>query len=374
MAVYHSPQYPDWALGYEIDHVGTARQHLLSMFPEGDVAPSSVEATVIEALASMIGPIAMAFQVAPSRVVEHLMGLYGLFRIDGAKAIGKARFRVSTSVPEVTIHEGTIVRYVPSGDVRALDFRVVETITIYTENAADVEVEIEAMENGTVYNNVPAGVALDTVDYMIAVESVSLSERTHDGEDAETTDSFMIRAENMLSRQTTSIVYAEQLESVAKTRPEVGQAMVLNNYDAATGTTKTGHITVALTGRSGLPLLSETAESIWYELQSQVLASLVIHVIDPHYTTVNLTVTVEALPGTNHAQVQEAVQRVLVDRLDPKTWNWWNTITNLDIASWIDEVAGVARVVSAPNGITLTGVAPLPRAGDITVNVNPSTR
>lgn len=374
MAASTSPQYPEWVPGVEIDHVSAANTHLRAMFPEAALAPSSIESVLQESLIVELGPVALAHQSAPAAVVEHLMALYGIYRYEGRKAVGKARFRVSTGTPLVSIPAGTHLRYVIDDFAGALDFFTTESVNILTSESLEADVHIEAAENGTIYNGVLAGSIVDMVDYMMPVESIVISETTRAGDNRESNDSFEERARAMLSRQTSALVYAEQFEAAALTREEVGRAFPVNNYDSATNTSKTGHITVAVTDIAGRALSTADKEAILYDLQSQVLSSLVVHVRDPTYTTVNLSVVVEAMPGTNHADVQAAVVRELESRLDPMLWDWWDTITNLDIASWIDDVAGVARVVSVPASITLSGVAPLPLPGAINVVVNETTR
>lgn len=374
MAAYGTPQYPQWSAGFEIDHVTAARTHLAASFPEAHLNPSSVEMTVVEALASMIGPLAMSYQNVPAAVVEHLMSFYGVRRYTGRKATGKAKFTVSTGTPEFDIPTGTRLRYVVGDNIGALDFFTTETVKVITSESRVIEVWIEAAENGTAYNGVPVGVRLDTLDYMLHVEDVVISERTRAGEDRETNESFTTRAQSMLSRQTSALVYDDQLAAAALSREEVGRAFALNNYNGITGASGTGHITVAVTDTDGMGLPGEVKEAIEYDLASQVLASLVVHVIDPSYTTVNLSVTVEAVAGTNHAEVASAVEAELTRRLDPMVWSGWNTITAYDITSWIDEVAGVARVISAPPITNLNGVAPLPLPGTFSVTVNEATR
>ena len=104
------------------------------------------------------------------------------------------------------------------------------------------------------------------------------------------------------------------------------------------------------------------------------MASLQVHVIDANYTTINPTVIVEAAPGATLSIVEAAVRDQLTRWLSPTTWDWWPEITPYDYVSTLDDVAGVARVITVPQTTTLGGVAPLPKLGTITVQVNPSTR
>ena len=72
--------------------------------------------------------------------------------------------------------------------------------------------------------------------------------------------------------------------------------------------------------------------------------------------------------------MEAAVRDQLTRWLSPTTWDWWPEITPYDYVSTLDDVPGVARVITVPQTITLTGKAPLPNLGTVTVTVNPSTR
>lgn len=374
MAATPSPQYPEWVPGVEIDHYGAARAHFKSIFPEASLAPSSVEMTLLEMLIVALGPVALSLQMAPAAVTEHFMALHSVRRHTGLKAVGKARFRVSPGSDFATIPSGTHLRFNVDDYAGSLDFFTTEDITIITAETLEREVWIEAAETGAVYNGVPAGSPLDTVNYILNVDSVMIAETTRAGEDQEDNASFEQRSRAMLSRQTSAIVYADQFEAATLTRTEVGRVFTVNNWNASTGTASTGHVSVAVTDVAGLSLSPDQKDEIQEDLQAQVIASLTVHVIDPTYTPVNITASVEAQPGTNHAEVEIAVIAELTRRLDPLRWDWWNTITNLDIASWIDDVPGVGRVVSVPDQVTLTGVAPLPMPGDFAITVIEATR
>ena len=83
---------------------------------------------------------------------------------------------------------------------------------------------------------------------------------------------------------------------------------------------------------------------------------------------------VEAAPGATLSVVETAVRDQLARWLSPTTWEWWPEITPYDYVAALDDVAGVARVITVPEKVTLTGKAPLPKLGAVTVTVKPSTR
>lgn len=93
--------YDQWIMGQEVNISQNAVAHLKTMLPEASVSPASTEAHLIESLSIMVGPIMAAHQVLPSRVVDHLMTLYGLERYPGYRAEGKVRVTVNPTASEV---------------------------------------------------------------------------------------------------------------------------------------------------------------------------------------------------------------------------------------------------------------------------------
>ena len=133
-------------------------------------------------------------------------------------------------------------------------------------------------------------------------------------------------------------------------------------------------MTLAVTDNEGLPLTPRERPALEKWLQDQAMASLQVHVIDATYTTITPTVVVEAAPGATLSVVETAVREQLARWLSPVTWDWWPEITPYDYVAALDDVAGVARVITVPEKVTLTGKAPLPKLGAVTVTVKPSTR
>ena len=103
--------YDQWIMGQEVNIAQNAVAHLKTMLPEASVAPASTEAHLIETLSIMVGPLMAAHQVLPSRVVDHLMTLYGLERYPGYRAEGKVRVTVNPTATEVKLPTGTVLRH-----------------------------------------------------------------------------------------------------------------------------------------------------------------------------------------------------------------------------------------------------------------------
>ena len=368
--------YDQWIMGQEVNITQNAVAHLKTMLPEASVSPASTEATLIETLAIMVGPIMAAHQVLPSRVVDHLMTLYGLERYPGYRAEGKVRVTVNPTAAEVRLPSGTVLRHYLASSNELREYRTVEDLLILPAESITGEVRVEATTVGTEHNGLPVGASLDAVDaYFIDVDRFEISETPRGGEGPESNESWWERSRAQLERQVSTLVVPDQFRSAALTRGEVNRAYVLDLYNPAAPTVEApGHVTLAVTDSEGLPLTPRERTDLEAWLQDQAMASLQVHVIDATYTTINPTVVVEATPGATLSVVEAAVREQLARWLSPTTWEWWPEITPYDYVSALDDVAGVARVITVPSKVTLTGKAPLPKLGTVTVTVNPSTR
>lgn len=368
--------YDQWIMGQEVNISQNAVAHLKTMLPEASVSPSSTEAHLIESLSIMIGPIMAAHQVLPSRVVDHLMTLYGLERYPGYRAEGKVRVTVNPTASEVRIASGTVLRHYLASSNELREYRTVEDLLVLPAESITGEVRVEATSVGTEHNGLPVGASLDAVDsYFIDVDRFEISESPRGGEGPESNESWWERSRAQLERQVSTLVVPDQFRSAALTRGEVNRAYVLDLYNPAAPTVEApGHVTLAVTDSEGLPLTPRERPALEKWLQDQAMASLQVHVIDANYTTISPTVIVEAAPGATLSIVEAAVRDQLARWLSPTTWEWWPEITPYDFVSALDDVAGVARVITVPQKITLTGKAPLPKLGTVTVTVNPSTR
>ena len=368
--------YDQWIMGQEVNVTQNAVAHLKTMLPEASISPASTEATLIETLSIMVGPIMAAHQVLPSRVVDHLMTLYGLERYPGYRAEGKVRVTVNPTATEVRLPAGTVLRHYLASSNELREYRTMEDLLILPAESITGEVRVEATTVGTEHNGLPVGASLDPVDaYFIDIDRFEISETPRGGEGPESNESWWERSRAQLERQVSTLVVPDQFRSAALTRGEVNRAYVLDLYNPAAPTVEApGHVTLAVTDSEGLPLTPSERPALEKWLQDQAMASLQVHVVDANYTTINPTVIVEAAPGATLSIVEAAVRDQLTRWLSPTTWDWWPEITPYDYVSTLDDVPGVARVITVPQATTLGGVAPLPKLGTITVQVNPSTR
>lgn len=357
--------------GTEPDLVAAATAYAMAAMPEWRPRAGNTEMVLIESLAVMLGPEIMAIQMLPGQIVEQLMKLYGVARSPGAPVVGRAKFTVTNSSPTQTIPAGTRLRLPIPGTGETVDFLTQDELLIITSEAATGVVNIYAEYLGPVGNSTPTGTGLEVVDQLPFVESVVTEGTLSGGAGQEGDYEFQGRASATLARLTSTLVLPESFQFAAASRPEVGRAKVFDMYDPANPLVNpaVGHVTVALAGPNGEVLPGAVTSEIRSWLAGQALASLKINVIDPTYTTVNITVSVKPSFGYTAAQVQASVKAALTSWLDAKTWDWNPVVGQYAIVAKVAAAAGVAEVTAAPADINLAGKAPLPTLGTITVNV-----
>lgn len=143
-------------------------------------------------------------------------------------------------------------------------------------------------------------------------------------------------------------------------------------------------ISVALIDADGQPVSSGIKTTVDAMLQALREATFIVNIIDPEYTTIDVTFTATIHDGFSAADVITEAEAALADYLDPANWGlppdgtgesreWINddTVRYLDIATVINNVDGInaVTVLSLDGGtsdVTLSGAAALPQAGTIT--------
>lgn len=358
--------------GSEPDLLNAAVSHAQSVMPEWKPRGGNTELVLMESLAIMLGPEILAVQLVAPRMVEQLMNLYGITRNPGAPAKGRVEIQVTNSAPTQVIPAGTRLR-LPLGDaIPSIDLFTDEPLTIVTSSTLRGQVSVTAEIIGTEANNSPAGSPLEVVDNLPFIESVALSEDLTGGLDVETDASFNARAASAVGRQTTTLVHPRSFELAALSILGIGRVRALDNYDPANPSAPTyGHVTVALGGPDGEPLPVAVMDETRRMLADQALASLTLHAIEADYTDLDVAVAVKGKFGWTEAEVKESVRATLAAWLSPVSWDWRSSVTQFEIVSVVSTAAGVREVVGAPDGLTLDGVAPLPRLGAVTVEVVP---
>lgn len=356
--------------GTESDLVDAATAYARAVLPEWQPRAGNTEVALMQALAIQLGPEILAIQLVRDRVVEGLMSLYGVTRNPGTAATGRAKFTVTASNPTQYVPQGSRLRMLVSSTGETVDFLTVEPLTVITSETLTGEVNIVADRIGTLANGSAIGTPLSVVSSLPFVETAKLAAVVVGGDGAESDASFNGRAASTLARQVSTLVQAPQFEYASLTRTDVGRAKAFDNYDPAQpSATVFGHVTVAVADKAGAALASAAMTELGQWLTSQALASLLVHVISPTYTVVNVSATVKAEVGFSGADVKARAEQALRDYLSPARWPWDATVTQYGLVGVLGGVSGVRDVQTVPANIALAGKAPLPTVGTITVTV-----
>ncbi|ASR80660.1 baseplate J-like protein [Arthrobacter phage Piccoletto] len=357
--------------GTESDLVDAAVAHIQSVLPNWQPQQGNTEVVLLQALALMLGPEVMALQMLGDRVIEGVAGLYGVLRSQGTPASGRVQFTVTNSNPTQIIPLGSRLRLVVSSTGETVDLLTTEELQIITSESLTGEVNVVAEYVGETANGIPAGTSVSVVGSLPFVESSVLALPISGGSGTESDGSFKARAASTFARQVSTLVGTEQFEYAALTRPEIGRAKAFDNYNPAVpGSPQFGHVTVAVANTTGQTVSAPVMTDIENWLEAQALASLIVHVIAPTYTTVNLNVTVKADVGQSAVEVKANVEAALREWLSPVTWPWDSTVEQFSMISVVGNAGGVKQVTSVPATIALAGKAPLPTIGTINVTVN----
>lgn len=357
--------------GSEYDLVEAATAYAKAALPEWEPRAGNTEVVLMEALALMLGPAILGLQMLGPVVTEQLMKLYGVERDQGQAATSRVRFTVNDANPTQTVPAATRLRLTVASTGETVDVLTVEELNIITSETLTGEVDVILDETGIIANGTPPGVPLDVVDNLPFIDSVVLAAPVDGGTELESDASFNARAASTFGRFASTLVYAEHFEFAALSRVDVGRAMVADLYDPTTGTEGVaGHVTVAVADKTGAPLSAEIMQEIDGWLTSQSLASLNVHVIAPTYTPFDLAVSVKKSFGYTAAEVQANVETALRTWLSPLRWDWSPTVRQYSMVSVVASTPGVAEVTAVPADLVLTGKAPLPTLGTVTVTVS----
>jgi uncharacterized phage protein gp47/JayE len=356
--------------GTEIDLVDAGVTHIQAVMPEWVPRGGNTELVLLEALAVMLGPEILSLQLLGPRVAEQLLGLMGVDRSPGTPARGRVAVTVTNSAPTQTIPAGTRLRLALDTSIETVDLFTTEDLNIITSETLTGAVDVVADRLGSLPNGSPMGSSVSVVDNLPFIETSVLASALLGGTDQENDDVFFARGAAAFARQSSTLVHPQQFEYAALSRVGTGRALTLDNYNPAAPTvTSYGHVTVAVAGLDGQPLDAAIMLETRNMLAEQALASLSVHVIAPTYTPVNIDVTVKALPGWSVADVQASVTAALTAWVNPRTWAWDDAATQFEIVAVTAAAPGVREVTAAPATINLTGVAPLPTLGAVTVTV-----
>lgn len=355
---------------------------LLSVLVPGFVPKEAhLEVWLLETVARMHAETRYLFTLVSDSIFRYFgESLVNIAPIEGSYATALTTWTMLDDAG-YTISAGTHVAYRVAGDKLSM-FSTVEDVVIAPGDTSAVNVLIQSSTVGSAQNGLgPTG--LELVDSLASVSTVTAAAATAGGVDPETNIEYLSRLRNEMTLLTPRFVLAADAAVLARRITGVARALGIDNYDPGTATFGNEKMmTLAVVGEDGLALGSGVKAEVEAYLESLRELNFVLHVVDPTYTTINVTFVVVAHPGYNLTTVDTQATAAVTAYLSPANWaggsdtppNWRtgeNVVRYLEVAEVLNRVEGVHYVDSLTvNGgttnVTLTGVAPLPTVGTIT--------
>lgn len=255
------------------------------------------------------------------------------------------------------------------------------------------EVVIVAVDSGLDSNDLGGvGEPIELIDVIDWVDTAVLTAATAGGVDEEDDSAYLNRLVGRIRRLSLRPVLPEDFSALAvDADPTVTRAITIDGYNPGDDTYNNERmVTVAALESDGTGVSGGVKTIVDNFLQANREVNFVVNVIDPSYTTINVTTTVVADPGTVSADVQAAVEAAINNYLSPANWGsdpstteglgtpgtWIETpvLYYNELLKEISNAPGVARLTAlSVNGgtanINLTTPAALTNIGTVSVTV-----
>lgn len=341
--------------------------------PEWEPAEYHTETVLLETMALEVTELIYAINRVPGAVLEVALRLFGLTRDPGAPAVASVTFTASDTTGQTIPAGARLLAELP--DAEPLELTTDRDLVIAPGSlTGDVTATAQGAPRADA-NGTPAGTALVVVESLAYVDSATLATPIVGGREPEDGDAFLERATVRLQRLASTLVLPSHFTAAALEDPAVSRAVTIDNYDPTQGGapgSHPGHVTVAVTGLGGDPLPDPTKLTLKGALEAQALAILNVHVADATISNLDVAVTVTVTGAAAALTVPDDTAAAIRAYLNPDAWPFAGTVYRNELIALVDRVPGVDRVVdvTVPAGdVALTGVAPLVRAGTVTVTI-----
>lgn len=350
-----------------------ALQTLQSRIPDWIPTETNIEAMLLEALAVEVGESVFTLNRIPESMVRVLLSLYGIELDPGQPPSVTLEFTAQDTDGYV-IPAGTEVAILMS-DGEYMQFFTDESLTIPAETLTGT-VTATATDNTDIANGIAIGTNAELADAVVGVESVETYSVVGGGKLPESLASWTARGVQRLQRLVDTLVIPQHFVQRSLEDPGIFRANAIDNYDPSAYVPgdpgdHPGNITVVVYGETA-PVPEGDKEDLQNVLENSALANLIVHVIDPTITTVDVEATIAVATGYVEADVITAVEERLAEYLSTATWPWSGTVRINELISVIDQVEGVSYVgsIAEPTAdVTLTEGDSLVELGTATITV-----
>lgn len=332
---------------------------------------TNIEVMLMEAFAIEVGETLFTLNRIPGNMIRYLLTLYGVVPDPG-------------SAPSVTVTfttQDTSGYVVPGNTELALLLANGEYMSFFTDidlviSTPDTEgtVSATATTYSDIANGISSGTDIEMVDSVTGVVSAVTASIVAGGASPETEAEWTARGVQRLQRLSDTLVIPDHFVQAALEDPSVVRANAIDNWNSegeGDPGDDPGYIAVVVYGDDA-PLSSEDKTALQASLELRSATNLIITVIDPTVTDVDITATIAVESAYTEATVIANVEARLTEYLSPNTWPWTGTVRYNELISIIDQVAGVdyvATLTAPASDIVIDDGATLVRANTLTITV-----
>lgn len=348
--------------------------NLKMYFPEWTPREGNMEVLLLEALALEVAEAVFAINRLPDAVAEILLSMLDIERFTGTPPTTEIRFELGITTG-TTIPAGvTCVMELDSG-YDPIVFTTDSELVI-PPGATSGVVTATADRFTSDANGTPADKLVEVQDSLTYVNYAKLNSIVTGGVDPEEDIDYLTRGVQRLERLTTTLLLPRHFEAAALEVPVIKRAKALDNYNSNADTDRNGpvgndpgYITLAVYGDKQ-NVNTQTKDELQVYIDQNSMSNLVVTIIDPTITPINVTAEIHVESGALDSDVIDAVEQELAEFLNPETWPWADKLRRNELISIITNVPGVDWVesITIPAAdVTLPGVANLVTPGSLNI-------
>jgi uncharacterized phage protein gp47/JayE len=364
-------------------------EEMIAQFPNWEANEGNLETWLIRALVTrLIAPLAELSAEAGEEIFARFgEKIVGVVPLAAVSATVKTKWVVKDTAG-YTIPAGTQVDITVTGS-ESVGFRVVNNVNIVAGKSEAKEVVLEAIEPGLAGNGLSGAATL--VDALAFVNSVTLEGVTSGGVDAEEPSAYLDRLHETFETLAPRPIIARDVAILLRGIPGVQRVGVLDNWNGETEAEAEKALTIYPIDAAG----NAVSEAIRNECLALLKAKREVNFLffgkTPTSNTINVTATIVARVGFTQAQAVAQVKAAIETFLspahfgeDPQTADatTWNISTNTklrfqDLVTVVNNVEAcdfytvlkwaIGAAEQKSEDLTMTGKAPLPKAGTVTV-------
>jgi hypothetical protein len=369
-----------------------AFDYLISNIPNWAPAEANLDVMMIRAVSQVAAEVQDLAATVPTTIFRYAgANLFNVPPIEAVSATGLTTWTMRDTAG-YTVPAGTLVGISISGS-DLVAFQTLQDVVVPPGSLAtpSSSVVVSAVEPGSNGSGLSGAVTL--ISSIGFIDNITLDNPTIGGVDAESDEDYLNRLRLQLTLLAPRPIVPSDFAAMALDVPGVHRALALDGFDPIQGTSDNERmVAIAAVDELGAAVSQNVKDEIAALLEDRREVNFAVNMMDPTYTTVDVTFQVQAEIGfTDSTDLQSRVIQAIDDFLNPETWGLpdsgdqivWNnedTVRYLNMAEVIKSVQGVRFIESltlglggqpqAAQDLPLPGSAPMPVPGNIAGGVD----